>query len=84
MNSFLLDGPLMSTFERRKAMIDRMAKDLVADGHGLLTDRQAKAALSAQGYNRIDVEILAGEARMVAFQNVVAREMSETDMDNTT
>lgn len=79
MNSFLLDGPLMSTFERRKAVLERMAKDLVDHGQvDLMNERDAKAVLSAAGYNRIDVEILAGEARQMAFQSIVADEMGKS------
>jgi len=75
--SFLIDGPLMTTIERRKALTERMAKDLIRLSAPLESDREAVRALLAHGYSTIDVAILAGEARMVAFQDVVAREMSE-------
>lgn len=79
MNSFLIDGPLMTTFDRRKAVLERMAKDLVEHGHvDLMNERDAKAVLSAAGYNRIDVEILAAEARQMAFQSIVADEMGKS------
>lgn len=74
---FLIDGPLMTTIERRKATIERMAKDLIRLGAPLGSDREAVRALLAHGYSTVDVAILAEEARMVAFQDVVAREMSE-------
>jgi hypothetical protein len=73
---FLLDGPLMLAIERRKAVLERMARDLVANGEDLTCDRDAVRVLMACGYPNLDVALLAGEARMVAFQDVVAREMS--------
>lgn len=75
---FLLDGPLMLAPERREKMTRNMAKDLVASGIGLTTDRDAIRYLLAKGYHHIDVALLAGEARMVAFQEIVAREMLES------
>ena len=77
MNSFLLDGPVMPASERRKAMIERMAKDLVESGEGLLCDSDAMQELRRKGYPMVDVAILAPEARMVAFQSVVTTEMSD-------
>lgn len=76
MKPFLINGPLMTTIERRKAVTKRMAEDLVASGLGLVTDRDAVRVLLAKGYPTIDVAILASEARMVAFQSVVASEMA--------
>ena len=75
--SFLIDGPLMTTIERRKALAERMAKDLIRLSAPLESDREAVRALLAKGYRTIDVAILAGEARMLAFQEIVAREMSK-------
>lgn len=77
MNSFLIDGPLMSIFDRRREMIESMAKDLVAGGEGLLCDSDAMQILRHKGYAMVDVAILAGEARMVAMQEIVAQEMSD-------
>ena len=74
---FLLDGPMMTTIERRKAVVERMANDLAHCGENLTCDRDAVRVLMAKGYPNLDVAILAGEARALAFQEVVAREMSE-------
>jgi hypothetical protein len=77
MKSYLVDGPIMLTLERRKPMIERMAKDLVQHVENLVCDRDAVRILLSKGYRTVDVAILAGEARMVAYQEIVAREMSE-------
>jgi hypothetical protein len=80
MKPYLIDGPIMEASDRRKAMIERMAKDLVESGEGLLCDSDAMQALRRKGYPMVDAVMLAPEARMVAFQGVVATEM----MDNET
>jgi hypothetical protein len=72
---FLLDGPLMTAVERRKAVTERMAKDLIEAG-ALGSDQDAIRLLHAAGYPMLDVALLAAEARMLAYQEIVAREMS--------
>lgn len=74
---FLLDGPLMLAVERRKAVLERMAEDLIAFGEGLASDRDAIRVLMAKGYPTLDVAILAGEARNLAYQEIVGAEMSK-------
>lgn len=74
---FLIDGPMMTTPERREQLLKSMAKDLAASGDGLPTDRDAVRVLLAKGYGTINVAILAGEARMLAYQEIVAREMAK-------
>lgn len=66
---------LITTIERRQHTIRRMAELLVQSGEALACDRDAVRVLLAKGYSTVDVAILAGEARMVAFQEIVAREM---------
>ncbi len=75
--SFLIDGPIMTTIERRKDTIEEMAKVLFASGQALQSDRDAVRVLLAKGYPTLDVALLAGEARMLAYQEIVAREISE-------
>lgn len=72
---FLLDGPLMSAHQRRRQMIEQMAQDLIeADA---MRDRDdAVSALRAKDYPRFDIFAFVDEARAVAFQEIVAREMS--------
>lgn len=76
MKLFLLDGPLMLAVERRKAVLERMAQDLAHQGESLTCDRDAVRVLMAKGYPTLDVALLAGEARMLAYQEIVAREIS--------
>ena len=77
MKTFLIDGPLMTTPERRAATLARMAVTLLENPEGLAGERDSVRVLMAKGYHNIDVAILAGEARMAAFQEIVAKEMSE-------
>jgi hypothetical protein len=74
--TYLLDGPLMALIEQRQALIEKMAKDLVRDG-ALGSDQEASRALFGK-YRMLDVALLAGEARMLAYQEIVAREMSKS------
>jgi len=72
---FLLDGPLMTAIERRRTVTERMAKDLIEAG-ALSSDQEAIRFLHRAGYPMLDVALLAAEARMLAYQEIVAREMS--------
>lgn len=74
-STYLLDGPLCSLIEARRGMIEAMARDLVRQG-ALGSDREAIMALTGR-YRVFDVAMLAGEARMVAYQEIVAREMGQ-------
>lgn len=76
MKPFLLDGPLMTTIERRKALTIRMAKDLVRY-LPLDNDRDTIRALLARGYHHLDAALLAPDARALAHQEIVAAEMSK-------
>jgi hypothetical protein len=73
---FLIDGPLMETSERRKCVLERMAKHLVLEGVPA-NDRDAVRLLMSKGYHHLDVAVLAGEARTLAYQEIVAAEMSK-------
>lgn len=75
--SYLMKGPLMALGDARRDTIKRMAATLVQSGEGLTSDRDAVRILMASGFGSVDVAILAGEARMVAYQEIVGREMSE-------
>ncbi len=75
MTSYLIDGPIMTTPERRQALVDRMAKDLAA-GQVFLDMDDSVRALRGWGYSMIDVALLVADARMVAFQDLVAKEMA--------
>ncbi len=73
--SFLVDGPLMTAPERRTATVARMAR-LLAEADAFAIRGDAIRHLLASGYPVSDVFILVDDARQVAMQTVVAREMS--------
>jgi hypothetical protein len=77
LKSYLLQGPLCSRIEARRALIEAMAKTLVENPEGLATENDAVRILRRERYDMIDVVMLAGEARMAGYQVIVAREMSE-------
>jgi hypothetical protein len=63
---------------RRRSLLDRMTRALVESGEHLASDRDAVRVLMAKGgYQNLDVAMLAGEARMLAYQEIVAAEMSK-------
>lgn len=68
--------PLAATRDRRTALVNRMAADLVeADAYGNLSD--AIRLLMWKGYGSQDIGVHADNARQAAMQRVVAREMSK-------
>lgn len=76
MKCFLLDGPLMTTIERRKAVTVAMAKTLGEAGVPD-TERDTVRLLLARGFHHLDVALLVPDARALAYQEIVAREMGE-------
>ena len=76
-DAYLMEGPLLCLADRRQAMVARMAETLKAAGCDLGCEDDVVHVLRTQGYSAIDVAILAGDARAVAFQDVVAREMAQ-------
>jgi hypothetical protein len=77
LQTYLLEGSLSGLIERRRSLIERMAETLLDNPEGLGSDNDAVRILQWKGYKMADVAILAGEARMVAYQTIVAKEMSE-------
>jgi hypothetical protein len=72
---FLIDGPLMTTPERRTRLIKSMALELVK--HGAAGDRgDAIHVLHALHYGVVNIHCLVDEARTLAMQEIVAKEMS--------
>jgi hypothetical protein len=67
---------LSNVIAHRKDMVEKMASDLIAMGAPLTSDRAAIMALTGR-YRTLDVALLAGTARMVAFQECVAKEMGD-------
>jgi hypothetical protein len=77
MKPFLIDGPLLLAPERRALLIEHMAADLLETG--AFVDRsESERQLHRDGYPCLDVMILVDDARQVAMQDVVAREMSRS------
>lgn len=73
---FLLDGPLMGVAERRAAMILQMAAILLEEPT-FIDPVDARRRLHREGYNAIDVMMLADDARYEAHQQLVARVISD-------
>lgn len=66
----------MAAREAREVRVSRMAADLVeADAFATLAD--AIRLLMWKGYGSVEVGLLADDARQVAMQSVVAKEMSK-------
>jgi hypothetical protein len=72
----LVDGPLADTQSPRDAIVEKMANDLVRAGNPG-NERDAMRTLRDQGYYAADIIMCIDDARQVAMQGVVAREMSE-------
>lgn len=75
---YLIEGPICGLIEARRDLIARMAETLSANPEGLASDRDAVRVLMAKGYGVANSAILGGEARMVAYQEIVGREMGES------
>jgi hypothetical protein len=71
----LLDGPLLAGAERRQHLVQMMATDLVAYD-ALHNEQDAVRSLYGRGYRTPDIMSLLDEARALAFQDIVAKEMS--------
>jgi hypothetical protein len=76
MNGPAIVAPLIKYQERRKDLIERMAADLVRFD-AAHNEADAIRSLYGRGYEIRDVVVLINEARMVAFQTIVARELME-------
>lgn len=79
--SYLLNGELMTTLERRNEALALFTSVLVREGVPA-NDHDAIRLLSWRGYHALDVALLAGEARRLAAYQVqqdrVATEMSQS------
>jgi hypothetical protein len=68
--------PQMQARERRIGLVARMAADLVRfEAHG--SEPDAIRSLFGAGYPMADIVMLVDDARQVAMQEVVAREMAK-------
>jgi hypothetical protein len=72
---FLLNGPLMPIPEHRTRLIEIMAAELVK--HDAAGDRgDAIRLLHKLNYGVVNIHCLVDEARILAVQEIVAKEMS--------
>jgi len=75
--SFLLDGPLVLTTERRAVVVQQMAERLV-EANVFACAQDSFRVLDHAGFVVMDIALLLEDARAVAQLTVVAKEMSET------
>jgi hypothetical protein len=71
----LIDGPLLDPAIRGKDVAIRMAKDLIAYD-AFRVEADAIRSLMNRGYSPFDVLRYVDDARQVAMQDIVAREIS--------
>ena len=74
--TYLVNGPLMTAQARRREIAEAMAADLLRT-NTVLNREDAVRMLRTAGYSIFDVHLLVDDARAVAFQEIVAKEMSE-------
>lgn len=75
--TFPHNASLADLREARADLIQKMASDLIRFD-ALANEADSIRSLYGAGYRSMDVMMLVPEARMMAFQEVVAREMSES------
>lgn len=72
---YLADGPLLTASERKRMVTEAMAAELLETS--IVPERDdAVRMLRTAGYSTFDVHLMVDDARAVAFQEIVAREMS--------
>ena len=74
--TYLVDGPLMTTEARKQQVAEQMASHLL-DTNTVLNREDAVRMLRTAGYSIFDVHLLVDDARAVAFQEIVAKEMAD-------
>jgi hypothetical protein len=76
MSLYLLEGSMTDLIKRRHALIERMASTLVRVGIPK-NNELATRTLFNNGYDWENAVLLAAEARYLASQEIVGREMSD-------
>lgn len=74
--TYLTSGPIMTTPERRQALIESMADHL--QGSTIPDRLDSIRILCTAGYSIVAVHCVIDDVRAAAFQRIVAREMSES------
>lgn len=75
--NFLLSGSNAQAQQRRKDLAERMARDLLKAPETLVDDCDAVRFLRCKGYGHIDVAVAGVDARYLACQEIIAREISK-------
>lgn len=73
----LVDGSLSTRRTARSSLVERMAKDLLRFA-AFGQEADAIRSLFGAGYSMADIVMLVDDARMLAYQDTVAKEMSES------
>lgn len=71
----LIDGALIDKMPR-KELVEKMARDLIRFD-AVANERDSIRSLFGHGYSMIDLVMLIDDARQVAQQEIVAREMGK-------
>jgi hypothetical protein len=74
----LLDSPLMDAPTRRQLLVERMAADLVKYDAAQNEADAIRCLVFGCGYFSGDVMMLVDDARALAFQDIVAKEMTRS------
>lgn len=72
----LVDGPLIETKPRRD-VVQKMAADLIRFG-AVENEQDSIRSLFGNGYSMVDIVMLIDDARQVAMQEIVAKEMGKS------
>ena len=72
----LIDNTPTDARSRRQVMVERMAKDLIRyDSYQ--NEADSIRSLFGRGYSMTDIVMIVDDARALAFQEIVAMEMSK-------
>ena len=75
--TLIVDSPLVDTQSLRNAMIERMANDLVRHHQAASRESDAMRTLKECGHAMADIVMCIDDVRNLAFQEIVAKEVSE-------
>jgi SpoVK/Ycf46/Vps4 family AAA+-type ATPase len=73
----IVNTSLIDYRARRRDLVDRMAKDLIKY-EGYVSEADAIRSLFGRGYTMADIVMLVDDAMMLAYQEIVGREMSKS------
>lgn len=74
---YLVDGPLVDNQSLRTAMVERMANDLIRRKQAASRESAAIRTLRDCGHLMADIIMCIDDVRNLAFQEIVAKEVSE-------